>query len=64
MQFSKRKILSYLNNRDIIPSSLKEIDILLIPVLIDTDLNELYYLNQNDFYNNWNLSTKKYYLIK
>ena len=64
MQFSKRKILSYLNNRDIIPSSLKEIDTLLIPVLIDTDLNELYYLNQNDFYNNWNLSTKKYYLIK
>ena len=64
VHFSKRKILSYLNNRDIIPSSLKEIDILLIPVLIDTDLNELYYLNQNDFYNNWNLSTKKYYLIK
>ena len=64
VQFSKQKILSYLNNRDIIPSSLKEIDILLIPVLIDTDLNELYYLNQNDFFNNWNLSTKNYYLIK
>ena len=64
VQFSKRKILSYLNNKYIIPSSLKEIDILLIPVLIDTDLNELYYLNQNDFYNNWNLNTKNYYLIK
>ena len=50
----KKKYLSYLNNKNIIPSSLKEIEILLIPVLIDTDLNELYYLNQNDFYNNWN----------
>ena len=64
VQFSKRKILSYLNNKYIIPSSLKEIDTLLIPVLIDADLNELYYLNQNDFYNNWNLYTKNYYLIK
>ena len=64
VQFNKRKILSYLNNKFIIPSSLKEIDILLIPVLIDTDLNELYYLNQNDFYNKWNLYTKNYYLIK
>ena len=63
VQFSKRKILNYLNNRDIIPSSPKEIDILLIPVLINTDLNELYYLNQNDFYKNWNNVTKNYYLI-
>ena len=63
VQFSKRKILSYLNNKYIIPSSLKEIETLLIPVLIDADLNELYYLNQNDFYNNWNLNKKNYYLI-
>ena len=41
VQFSKRKILNYLNNKDIIPSSPKEIEILLIPVLTDTDLNEL-----------------------
>ena len=63
VQFSKRKILNYLNNRDIIPSSPKEIDILLIPVLINTDLNELYYLNQNVFYKNWSNVTNNYYLI-
>ena len=63
VQFSKRKILSYLNNRNIIPSSPKQIEILLIPVLMDMDLNELYYLNQNNFYNNWNLNSKNYYLI-
>ena len=64
VQFSKRKILNYLNDRDIIPSSPKEIDILLLPVLIDTNLNELYYLNQNIFYNNWNINSKNYHLIK
>ena len=63
VQFSKRKILNYLNNKDIIPSSPKEIDILLIPVLINTDLNELYYLNQNVFYKNWSNVTNNYYLI-
>ena len=63
VQFSKRKILNYLNNIDIIPSSPKEIEILLLPVLIDMDKNELYYLNQNNFYNNWNLNSKKYHLI-
>ena len=63
VQFSKRKILNYLNNIDIIPSSPKEIEILLLPVLIDVDKNELYYLNQNNFYNNWNLNSKKYHLI-
>ena len=63
VQFSKRKILNYLNNKNIIPSSPKEIEILLIPILINKDLNELNYLNQNDFYNKWNHSTKNYYLI-
>ena len=64
VQFSKRKILSYLNNRDIIPSSPKEIEIFLLPILIDTNLNELYYLNQNIFYKNWNVKSKNYHLIK
>ncbi len=64
VQFSKRKIINYLNNRDIIPSSPKEIEIFLIPILIDTNLNELYYLNQNIFYKNWNVNSKNYHLIK
>ena len=64
VQFSKRKILNYLNSRDIIPSSPKEIEIFLLPIFIDTNLNELYYLNQNIFYKNWNANSKKYHLIK
>ena len=64
VQFNKRKIISYLNNKDIIPSSPSEIETFLLPVLIDTNLNELFYLNQNIFYNNWNINSKKYHLIK
>ena len=63
VQFSKRKVLNYLNSRDIIPSSPNNIEVFLLPVLIDTNLNELYYLNQNIFYNNWNFHSESHYLI-
>ena len=63
VQFNKRKILNYLNNKNIIPSSLNKIDVFILPILIDTNLNELFYLNQNIFYNNWNKISKKYHLI-
>ncbi len=64
VQFNKKKILNYLNNRGLIPSSPTEIEAFILPILIDTNLNELYYLNQNIFYNNWNFNKKKYHLIK
>ena len=37
----------YLNNKNIIPSSPIEIESFILPILIDTNSNELYYLNQN-----------------
>ena len=64
VQFNKRKILNYLNNKGLIPSSPIEIESFLLPILIDTNSNELYYLNQNIFYNNWNYNRKNYHLIK
>ena len=63
VQFNKRKVLNYLNSRNIIPSSPNDIEVFLLPVLIDTNLNELYYLNQNIFYNNWNFHSESHYLI-
>ncbi len=64
VQFNKRKILNYLNNIGIIPSSPSEIEIFLLPILIDTNINEVTYLNQNVFYKNWNFNKKNYHLIK
>ena len=64
VQFNKRKILNYLNNKGIIPSSAIKIQSFMLPILIDTNSNELYYLNQNIFYKNWNLNIKNYHLIQ
>ena len=44
VQFNKRKILNYLNKKNIIPSSPNEIRAFMLPLLIDTNLNELFYL--------------------
>ncbi len=64
VQFNKRKILNYLNNKNIIPSSLNKIDTFILPIFIDTNLNELFYLNQNIFYNNWNRISEKHHVIE
>jgi len=64
VQFNKRKILNYLNNKAIIPSSPSEIETFILPILINENMHEIYYLNQNIFFNNWNANVKKYHLIK
>ena len=64
VQFNKRKILKFFNDKNIITSSLDEIDTFILPILIDLNTNELYHLNQNLFYKNWNLISQKYHLIK
>jgi len=64
VQFNKRKILSYLNNKGVIPSSPIKIESFILPIFMDTNSNELYYLNQNNFYKNWNSNIKNYHLIQ
>ena len=64
VQFNKKKVISYLNNKNIIPSSPKEIEAFILPILINTISSEFYYTNQNIFYNNWNLDKAEHHLIK
>ena len=64
VQFNKTKILSYLNNKGVIPSSPIKIESFILPIFMDTNSNELYYLNQNNFYKNWNSNIKNYHLIQ
>ena len=63
VQFNKKKVLHYFNSKNIITSSINEIETIILPILIDKNINELYHLNQNFFYINWNLDPKRYHLI-
>jgi len=63
VQFNRKKILNFFEEKKIISSLPKEIKSFFLPILIDTNKNELYPLNKNIFFNNWNVKKKKYHLI-
>ena len=63
VQFNRKKIIKFMENKNIISSLPKEIEFFIMPILIDTKTNELYYLNQNIFFKNWNNESQKYFLI-
>ena len=63
VQFNRKKIIKFMENKNIISSLPKEIKSFFVPILIDAKTNELYYLNQNIFFKNWNNESQKYFLI-
>ncbi len=63
VKFEKKKLLSFIRGKNIISSVPKNTDVLFIPILIDTQSNELKYFDQNYFYNNWNNVNKNYFLL-
>ncbi len=63
VKFDKKKLLSFIREKNVISSVPKNTDILFIPILIDIQSNEIKYFNQNYFYNNWNNINKNYFLL-
>ena len=54
VKFDKKKLLSFIREKDVISSVPKDTDVLFIPILIDTQNNEIKFFDQNYFYSNWN----------
>ncbi len=63
VQFNRKKIIKFMENKNIISSLPREIESFIMPILIDTKNNELYHLNQNIFFKNWNNESQRYFLI-
>ena len=63
VKFDKKKLFSFIRSKNVISSVPENTEVLIIPILIDTQSNELEYFNQNYFYNNWNKKNKKYFLL-
>jgi len=63
VKFDKKKLLSFIRGKNVISSVPKNTDVLFIPILIDTQSNELKYFDQNYFYNNWNKINKNFFLL-
>lgn len=63
VSFHKKNTLSFFVKKNIFPSIPKKIDLLLIPIIINKDKNEIKYFSDNEIYKNWNLSNEKFHLI-
>ena len=63
VQFNRKKILNFFEKKNVISSLPKEVKSFFLPILIDTKASELYNLNKNIFFNNWNIKFQKHSLI-
>ena len=62
--FNKKKVLSFLESKNIFPSIPKKNKVLLIPILMDIDNNNIYLFSDNVFYQKWNNDKKNYELLE
>ena len=63
VEFNKKKLFNYLQNKDIFPSIPNEKRLLLIPILINNQKNQILLFSENEFYMNWNKSNESYFLL-
>ena len=61
--FNKKKILNFLERKNIFPSTPVRNKVLLIPILIDTEKDNTHLFNDNIFYDKWNTDKKNYQLL-
>jgi len=61
--FNKKKILRFLEKKNIFPSTPIRNNVLLVPILINTETDSIYLFNDNVFYDRWNDKKENYQLL-
>ena len=61
--FNKKKILNYLERKNVFPSMPVKNKVLLVPILVDVETENIYLFNNNIFYKKWNDEKKNYQLL-
>ena len=61
--FNKKKILNFLEKKNIFPSTPIVNKVLLVPILVDMDTDNIHLFNNNIFYDNWNQIKENYQLL-
>ena len=62
--FNKKKILNFLERKNVFPSIPKRNKVLLVPILVDTETDNIYLFNDNIFYKKWHSENKDYQLLE
>ena len=63
VEFNKKQLFNYLSKKKIFPSIPKDKDVLLIPILINNEKNQISLFSENIFYINWNKFNESYFLL-
>ena len=63
VNFNKKNTYDYLESKNVFPSIPKKVDLLLLPILIDSKTNKLVYFGENPIYKIWNTQNEKSHLI-
>ena len=61
--FNKKKVLNFLEKKTIFPSMPIRNKVLLLPIIVDTETDNIYLFNNNVFYEKWNNTNKSYQLL-
>ena len=63
VEFNRKKLIKFLNSKNITLSLPKKLDVLFLPVIVNLENNSFNYLNNNIFVNNWENIKKNYFQI-
>ncbi len=63
VEFNRKKLIKFLDTKNITISLPKKINVFLIPVLVDLETNNFSYLSENIFAKNWQSIEKNYFQI-
>ena len=63
VEFNRKELFNYLATKNIFPSIPKEKNLLLIPILINNEKNEVLLFSENTFYINWNKYNERHFLL-
>ena len=61
--FNKKNTLSFLEKKNIFPSIPIKNKVLLIPIIVDLEKNNIYLFTDNIFYKQWNNNVKSFHLL-
>ena len=63
VNFNKKNILSFVEKKNIFPSIPQKKNLLLIPILVDMQLDKILLFTNNVFYEKWNKNNERFYLL-
>ena len=63
VEFNRRSIFELLEKRNVFPSSIIKKDLILFPIEVDEEKNEIFLFSESQLFQNWNTKKKKYHQL-